>query len=192
MLFPELGTQSCLPENTQVSGTCSTGNFVLGDGSCFDGATSDSFVAKCDNTSLNPGQCLTMTVSIAGEENAPGLGTAVLVSKDSNDCNASCLAGPSCEPCDDGDNGEDECLTRTRGFWSTHPHLVASNDERSLDLLPITVCGKAQTTTDAGVCGTSEALCTTCAGPEGERAVPDAGRPADRRQAQPCRDRHRE
>ena len=82
VLFPELGTQSCLPENTQVSGTCSTGNFVLGDGSCFDGATSDSFVAKCDNTSLNPGQCLTMTVSIAGEENAPGLGTAVLVSKE--------------------------------------------------------------------------------------------------------------
>jgi hypothetical protein len=159
VVFPELGPDSCLPLDTDVSGTCSNGNFVLGDGSCFDGSTSQSFVAKCDNTTLVAGQCLTMTVSIPGEENKPGLGTAVLVSKESTECNASCLAGPSCQPCDDG-NGEDECLTRTRGFWGTHPHIIKGDDERSLNLLPILVCGKEQTVTDAGSCGTSEALCT--------------------------------
>ena len=101
-----------------------------------------------------------MTINIPGELNAPGLGTAVVVSKESTECNQSCLAGPSCEPCTRTPPDDEECLTRTRGFWSTHPHLIAGEDERSLDLLPITVCGTTQTVTNADVCGTSEALCT--------------------------------
>jgi hypothetical protein len=145
--FPELGA-SCLPANTQITGTCSNGNFVLGDGSC---GGSQSQVAKCDNTNLAPGECLTMTLNIPGENTGPGLG--VVVSKAGNNCVESCMAGPSCEPCDGG-NGGGACLTRTRGFWGTHPHIAA-------DFLPITVCGKDQMTTVASVCGTSEALCTS-------------------------------
>jgi hypothetical protein len=145
--FPELG-QSCLPANTEITGDCSNGNFDLGDGSC--GGT-QSQVAKCDNTSLQPGECLTMTLNIPGEETGPGLG--VVVSKAGDACVESCMAGPSCEPCEDDDDGDSACLTRTRGFWGTHPHIAEN-------FIPITVCGKELTTTVANVCGTSEALCT--------------------------------
>jgi hypothetical protein len=155
IVFPELGV-NCLPEDTDITGSCSTGNFVLGDGSCFDGGSSQSSVAKCDNTSLAPGECLTMTLNVPGEETGPGLG--VVVSKAGDECVESCIAGPSCEPCEDNGNGDGACLTRTRGFWGTHPHII-----QSLDLLPIEVCGKQLTTTDANVCGTSEAICTSAA-----------------------------
>jgi hypothetical protein len=150
ILFPELGV-ACLDADADITGECSNGNFVLGDGSCFDGGTSQSFVAKCDNTSLQPGECLTMTLTIPGEETGPGLG--VVVSKAGDNCIESCVAGPSCEPCEDNGNGDGACLTRTRGFWGTHPHIAD-------DFLPITVCGTVQDTTDASTCGTSEALCT--------------------------------
>jgi len=151
--FPELGgTESCLSDKTQVSGTCSNGNFVLGDGSCFDGPTSQSFLAKCDNTSLNPGQCLTMDVTIAGELTNLGVGAAVVVDKEATTCTANCLAGPACD-CGGGGGGE-ECLTRTRGFWGTHPHIATLYD-------PVTVCGKEIDGQDAGTCSTSEALCTS-------------------------------
>jgi hypothetical protein len=102
-----------------------------------------------------------MTINIAGELNAPGLGAAVVVSKPggqggpTEQCKESCIAGPSCEPCEDDENGEGACLTRTRGFWGTHPHII-----QSLGLLPIEVCGKQLATTNAGSCGTSEALCS--------------------------------
>ncbi len=156
MGLPLLGGLSCLAEGTQLSGSCSRGSFTVGqDGSC-----GNAFVAKCDNPNLAPGQCLEMTINIPGEENAPGLGAAFMVSKESQDCNTSCIAGPSCQPCRQIPNGE-ECLTRTLGFWGTHPHLIQSADERSLDLLPITVCGDMLTTTDANSCSTSEALCTS-------------------------------
>jgi hypothetical protein len=180
VMFPQLGgTESCLPAgkceggtkagnsctndsqcpdrkcSTSVTGFCSVGNFVLGDGSCFDGGTSQSFVAKCDNTSLAPGECLTMTVTLAGELNGIGKGAAVVVDKESTTCTTSCIAGPSCEPCNGwpGDGGK-ECLTRTRGFWGTHPHIAD-------DYLPVIVCGKEIESTAAGECSTSEALCTS-------------------------------
>ena len=73
--FPPL-IGSCLSSTTAVTGTCSNGDFVLGDGSCF---TSTYPVAKCDNTNLNPGDCLDMTVSIAGENTSLGQGAAVIV-----------------------------------------------------------------------------------------------------------------
>jgi hypothetical protein len=153
--FPELGTESCLGGTTEVSGTCSTGNFVLGDGSCFDGETSKSFVAKCDNTSLNPGECLEMTVEIAGELTGLGKGAAIVVDKESTSCTASCIAGPSCEPCEDEPPPEDEpCLTRTLGFWGTHPHIAERYD-------PVTVCEHVIDGQSANACSTSEALCTS-------------------------------
>jgi hypothetical protein len=154
--FPELGN-SCLSETTEVSGSCacasgpcSVGGFVLGDGSCF-GPTSP--VAKCDNTNLGPGGCLTMTLTIAGELTGLGLGAAVVVDKESTTCTASCLAGPSCDPCAPPPP-EGECLTRTRGFWGTHPHVAAQYD-------PVTVCGKVIDGQAAGTCSTSEGLCTS-------------------------------
>jgi hypothetical protein len=134
VIFPALGG-SCLGETTKVTGTCSNGNFVLGDGSCFDGGTSDTFVAKCDNTSLAAGQCLTMTINIPGELNKPGLGAAVVVDKEATTCTANCLAGPSCETCG-GENGGGECLTRTIGFWGTHPWITN-------DYAPVMVCAKS-------------------------------------------------
>ncbi len=138
--FPALGL-SCLGETTEISGTCacstnasgscSVGPFVLGDGSCFGPA---SPVAKCDGTSLGAGDCLTMTLSIAGELNGLGSGPVVVVDKEATSCTASCMSGPSCTPCGGGEDGE-ECLTRTIGFWGNHPWITN-------DYAPVTVCGK--------------------------------------------------
>jgi hypothetical protein len=145
VVFPELGgLNSCLSSTTSVTGTCtvidnppsggsSTGNFVLGDGSCFDGGTSQSIVAKCDNTNIQPGDCVQMTLNIAGELNGLGLGAAVVVDKESTTCTASCIEGPSCTPCEEPPNGG-ACLTRTIGFWGTHPWITNDYD-------PVTVCG---------------------------------------------------
>jgi hypothetical protein len=150
--FPQVGA-SCVSAQSKVTGACSNGNFVLGDGSCFDGATSSSFIAKCDATNLDPGECLTMTVNIAGENTGLGLGAAVVVDKESNTCTSSCIAGPSCDACDPPSE-EGQCLTRTRGFWGTHPHIATQ-------FLPVTVCGETIDVTQAGTCSTSEALCTS-------------------------------
>ncbi len=149
------GLDVCLAPGAQIWGSCTGGRFEIGP----DGACGGVFVAKCDGTNLDPGQCLEMTINIPGEENAPGLGAAFSISKAGQPCHGSCFAGPSCEPCD-GDMNGDECLTRTRGFWGTHPHLIQSDDPRSLDLLPITVCGDVVASTAADECSTSEALCT--------------------------------
>jgi hypothetical protein len=103
----------------------------LGDGSCYGPTTP---VAKCDNTELAPGDCIVMTLNIAGELTGLGNGVTTVVSKESGDCNESCLAGPSCEPCNPPLEGG-ECLTRTIGFWGTHPWITNDYD-------PVTVCGK--------------------------------------------------
>jgi hypothetical protein len=154
--FPELGgVGSCLSTSTQVSGSCSAsggasvGAFGTGDGSCFEGTSS---VAKCDGTSLPPGGCITMTLNIAGESTDLGKGLAVVVDKEGPNCQGSCLAGPSCQACDLPDDGG-ACLTRTRGFWGTHPHIAADFD-------PVTVCGVVVDGQNAGTCSTSEALCS--------------------------------
>jgi hypothetical protein len=139
--FPTLGGESCLSETNFVGGTCTCvpsgggcsvdPNVVLGDGSCFSGT---STVAKCDNTELPEGACIEMELQVAGETNELGLGVAVVVSKESQDCNQSCLAGPSCDRCDEPSGGDGECLTRTLGFWGTHPWITNDYD-------PVTVCG---------------------------------------------------
>ncbi|MHC4609899.1 MAG: hypothetical protein ACYS7M_06080 [Planctomycetota bacterium] len=143
--FPDLGGESCLTEENFVGGSCactagSSGScsvdssIVLGDGSCYSG---ESTVAKCDETNMAPGDCIEMELEIAGESNELGLGVAIVVSKESQDCNESCLAGPSCERCDDPNQpgGNGECLTRTLGFWGTHPWITN-------DYAPVTVCGE--------------------------------------------------
>jgi hypothetical protein len=125
------------------------------DPSCeIEGTKGTDFVAKCDVSGgdLDPGECVEITLEIAGEQPTLGAGVAYTVTKAGPECTCDAIQGPSCEPC--GGNGDgDECLTRTLGFYGTHPHIAAQ-------FLPITVCGVDQTTTDAGVCGTSEALCT--------------------------------
>ncbi len=163
--FPAPGL-TCVGQNAVITGSCSNGNFTLGDGSC--PSFPNVAVAKCDNTTLAVGSCMTMTVNIPGEENAPGLGSVIVVSKAGSEqsgggCNASCLLGPACgdDICEEDPRPDDQCLTRTRGFWSTHPHLIAGADPRSMNLLPVTVCGAPLASTAANSCSTSEALCTS-------------------------------
>ena len=95
-----------------------------------------------------------MTVSIAGELTGLGSGAAVVVDKEGKSCTESCIAGPSCEPCDGGGGDDGACLTRTLGFWGTHPHIAAEYD-------PVTVCGKEINGQAANTCSTSEALCSS-------------------------------
>jgi hypothetical protein len=141
---PLAGIGGCVGSDAAITGTCaandntpsdghtaSVGSFSLADGSCF---SSSDRVAKCDNTNLNPGDCLTMTVSIPGENNTPGKGNAIVVDKESTTCTAACMQGPSCEACNPPPGGS-ECLTRTLGFWGTHPWVTN-------DYSPVTVCGK--------------------------------------------------
>lgn len=99
-------------------------------------------VAKCDNTNLNPGDCVMMTLEIAGETSGLGKGPIVLVSKDSTTCEATCGAGPSCKTCDDELPLNGACLTRTIGFWGTHPWITNDYD-------PVTVCEKPLNCSDA-------------------------------------------
>lgn len=138
--FPSLG-DTCLSDTNFVGGTCSCTeessedcsvdpDVVLGDGSC----PVDGSVAKCDDTTLLPGDCIEMTLQIAGETTELGLGAAIVVSKESADCNESCIAGPSCERCDVPPPPEGPCLTRTLGFWGTHPWITNDYD-------PVAVCG---------------------------------------------------
>jgi hypothetical protein len=152
-VFPAIGA-SCIGEGTVVTGSCSVGKFVLGDADCFGPqGGSQSFVAKCDDTpELQPGQCLTMTVNIPSEE--VGLAAAVVVDKaGTNDCTGTCIAGPSCEKCGTTPPEPGGCLTRTAGFWGTHPAITAQ-------FLPVSVCGVSLGTTSAGSStSATEALC---------------------------------
>lgn len=155
IFFPELGVAECLSGATSVTGSCevttnasgtaTVGAFVLGDGSIEavcgisdpDNNNNADKLAKCDSTNLGPGDCITMTLNIAGETNSLGLGTAVVLSKESTDCNESCLAGPSCDACNE--LGGSECLTRTLGFWGTHPWIT---NNYATDASQVSVCWK--------------------------------------------------
>jgi hypothetical protein len=53
------------------------------------------------------------------------------------------------------------CLSRTPGFWGNHPFLITGSDPRSLDLLPLEVCGTTLDNTDSGSdTSTTEAICS--------------------------------
>lgn len=126
-----------------------------GDPSC---AGDEGQVAKCDvqdTNPLDPGDCVQMRLTIAGETVGLGVGATTVLSKAGPDCATACILGPSCDPCDQPPSG-DECLTRTPGFWGTHPHIT--------DLfLPVTVCGdEVLSVTAAGSCDSAtEALCVS-------------------------------
>lgn len=148
--FPALAADTCLAPGTEITGSCAgidrngdgvpptVGGFVLGDSSCFSGDASGN-VAKCDGTSIDPGDCIEMTLSIAGETTELGFGATVVVDKEATTCTSSCLAGPSCERCDDPPSSN-HCLTRTLGFWGTHPWIT--NDFATV-AQPIGVCGRS-------------------------------------------------
>jgi len=158
--LPSLG--SCLnPEQdvtlTQVGGfaaaTLSCGVSEK-DPSCdlFGDAGSD-YVAKCDvsdGSNLDPGECVVMRLTIAGEQPTLGAGAVTTITKAGPECIADCILGPSCQPC--VTPPMEECLTRTAGFWGTHPHVTQL-------FLPVTACGEL-TVVEAGSCDSAtEALC---------------------------------
>lgn len=122
-----------------------------GDPSC---AGEEGKVAKCDvddSNPLDPGDCVQMELTVAGETAGLGAGAIQVQSKAGPACAINCLLGPSCQPCDPGQG--DACLTRTPGFWGTHPHITGL-------FLPVTVCGEELSTTDAGSCASAtEAMC---------------------------------
>jgi hypothetical protein len=158
--LPGLG--SCLSLSQSMS-LVQTGGFASAALSCgisekdpscdLFGTKGTDFVAKCDvaTGNLDAGECVTMRLSIAGETPVLGRGVATTVTKAGPDCLADCIAGPSCSPCEQPP--EDACLTRTPGFWGTHPHITNL-------YLPQTVCGQSIDTVLAGSCSSAtEAMC---------------------------------
>jgi hypothetical protein len=113
-------------------------------------AIADNKVLKCDVTSAWPaGACVTVKVTIAGETPTLGSGAIDEVTKVSTQCTTDSICGPACG-CREEEN---RCLTRTAGFWGTHPAITSQ-------FLPVTVCGKTLSTTAAGACSSAtEALC---------------------------------
>jgi hypothetical protein len=79
-----------------------------------------------------------MTLEIAGETVDLGAGPIVLVSRAATTCEATCGAGPSCDACQES-NGS-ACLTRSVGFWGTHPWIT---NDFAIQSSPISVCWKA-------------------------------------------------
>lgn len=117
------------------------------------GQPGSDFVAKCDVSggNLDPGECATFRLTITGEMPTLGPGAAQTVTKAGPGCASACILGPSCTPCSPPPS--DECLTRTAGFWGTHPAVTGL-------FLPVTVCGELLDTTAAGSCASAtEALC---------------------------------
>ncbi len=111
---------------------------MRGDSSCF-APNASSFVAMCGDTVIDEGDCVEMTLTIAGETSGLGRGAAVVVDKEATTCTSSCLGGPSCQSCDTDDPDDDACLTRTLGFWGAHPWIT---NDFATQASPITVCGK--------------------------------------------------
>lgn len=115
-------------------------------------------VAQCDlvnNTTLDGGECVDITLNIAGEMPTLGPGGALTIFQGVPDCGRSCILGPACYSCIDTPPPPDDhdCITRTKGFWGTHPHI-------SQLFLPVTVCGETLDTVAASSCSSvTEAIC---------------------------------
>jgi hypothetical protein len=112
-------------------------------------------VAQCFVTegNLDAGECVSVQLTIAGEQPTLGPGAVDEITKAGNKCVTDALCGPSC-----GCGEKKGCITRTPGFWGTHPRITDG-------FLPITVCGKPLSTTLAGVCSSvTEALCVSPGG----------------------------
>lgn len=119
---------------------------------CQSGATRFARCDLNDGNSFDTGECVKVRITIPGE--VPGLGAGAVGAATTQErfCDESCMLGPSCQPCEEEEPGA--CLTRTPGFWGTHPAITAQF------LSGLTVCGQALTTTQAGSCNSvTEALC---------------------------------
>lgn len=158
--LPDLGV--CLSENQTVTIEQVGGDAVLDcvpvtekDPACsVTGTEDEDFVAKCnvaEGEEVGDGECVSVRVTIAGELPSLGQGGASTVTKAGNACVTDGICGPACN-CVMGQEGA-ECLTRTVGFWGTHPQITD-------DFLNISVCGQTLSTTNAGSCqSVTEALC---------------------------------
>lgn len=118
-------------------------------------------LAECDilePSVLEPGECVDLELRIAGEMPTLGAGFVLAIAKvnGSPDCSRTCVQGPSCNPCSPPPPPDvDECLTRTIGFWGTHPHI-------SQIYAPVQVCGATLDVVEADQCNSlSEALCSS-------------------------------
>ena len=162
IVLPDLGgIGGCVSEDHQITLAQSDGeeNAILScDGSTQSQACGLGTVAKCDIDSgtLDDGECVQVELTIAGEEVDLASGEIMIVSKSATNCVSTPILGPSCESCDGTGGGEGgACLTRTIGFWGTHPRITD-------DYLPVTVCGEDLTHVDAGSCDSAtEALCSS-------------------------------
>ena len=162
IVLPDLGgLGGCVSDDHQITLTQSDGeeNAILScDGSTQNQACGLGTVAKCDIDSgtLDDGECVQVELTIAGEEVVLASGEIAIFSKASTNCVETPILRPSCESCDGptgGDGGA--CLTRTIGFWGTHPNITD-------DYLAVTVCGEDLTHVDAGSCDSAtEALCSS-------------------------------
>jgi hypothetical protein len=124
------GASGCVDSGAMVTVECTEGSEGLDASPCF---TSTDEVATCKDPMLDFGECFDMTISIPSETVLPGLANAVLVDKEADVCSSICFQGPSCDPCGGETEGE-LCLTRSLGFWGTHPWITN-------DYAPVTVCG---------------------------------------------------
>jgi hypothetical protein len=143
------GFNECLTETQSVSLAQTGGNDKATlvcvveprDPSCDIDNTDNGLVAKCDvkNESdenlnnLDLGECVEMTLTITGEVPTVGKGAIEVVTKAGRTCEADAICGPAC-PCEEELDG---CLTRTIGFWGTHPNITDQFNNNGL-----TVCGK--------------------------------------------------
>jgi len=132
----------CVNDTTEFEAVCTKNEALVPisftDPSCSFGApaTLPPSVVKCDEE-LGPGECYTLTLTIAGETNSIGVGPGVAIDKAATECIEGCIAGPTCGSCVNGTTGdEDPCLTRTLGFWGTHPAITSMYIADDL-----TVCG---------------------------------------------------
>jgi len=160
-----LGTEQSI-SFVQVGGfsaaqvTCRKAN---DDNSCgISGLFPSDHLEECDfvnGTSLDAGECVDIQLRIAGEMPTLGAGFSRAIAGEVGidlACIHNCIQGPSCTPCTPPPPPDvDECLTRTRGFWGTHPHITQLYG-------PITVCGQVLNSVESGQCNSfSEALCTS-------------------------------
>jgi hypothetical protein len=126
-------------------------------------------VLKCDvipDDFGKEGECTVITLTIAGEPPV-GVGTAAVGTKAGPDCQPSSIIGPACgvDQCELPPTEVEACLTRTPGFWGTHPHVTG-------DFLPVNVCGIGLDNVDLGdINSVTEALCVA-PGKEGKSQKP--------------------
>jgi len=123
--------QSCSNDNSCRPGMCAlTNDYCLNNGQC--GPTPVASCTAIDG--VEAGDCIVMTLEIAGETAGLGSGPMVVVDREQDVCTSACMQGPSCDVCDEVPEGE-QCLTRSLGFFGTHPWITN-------DYGPVVVCGK--------------------------------------------------